>query len=62
MYHIREEKTTLCGDKSTKNKKLTTISFHSANKSTLTGCCPECREKYLGKIIELSKITVGDED
>jgi hypothetical protein len=62
MYHIKNENLTLCGDKSTKNKKLITISFHSANKSTLKGCCPVCREKYLEKITKLSNITVSDEN
>ena len=45
-----------------KTKKVTSINFRSANKSTLIGCCPECREKYLAKITKLSNITVGDEN
>jgi len=62
MYHIKNDHSTLCGLKSTKSTKFTSISFQSANQSSLLCCCPECKKQYLAEITKLSKIKINDEN
>ena len=54
MYHIKDNNKTLCG-KSIKN--IQCISFSSAGRATLSGCCPVCKQKYIEILEKFARIT-----
>ena len=48
MFHIKDNGQFLCGKKQNKKEKVAHISLAGAHRSSLTDCCPICREKYYG--------------
>lgn len=48
MFYIKDNGQFLCGKKQNKKEKVAHISLAGAHRSSLTDCCPICREKYYG--------------